>query len=163
MKIVRSFILVILTSFMVSNIYAMDIFLNVDLVEREQSLDSSENTYSLLIKNKHILYFFENLGEYPYGKLKEKKIKKLTDDEYKKILQILSDPVFENNITEIKPMDQIGLSIELDMLLKKDKSLIHSKIQGMTHIMKTRETNIKHLNLYKKIKSIISLFKSGKY
>lgn len=163
MKIIKSFVFLILTSFMISNIYAMDIFLNVDLVEREQSLDSSENTYSLIIKNKHVLYFFENLGEYPYGKLKDKKIKKLTDDEYKKILQILSDPVFDRNITETKPMDQIGLSIELDVLLKKNKSLIHSRIQGMTRIMKTRETNIEHLNLYKKIKSIISLFKSGQY
>ncbi len=76
MKKIRSFILVILTSFMISNIYAMDIFLNVDLAEREQSLDSSENTYSLIIKNKHVLYFFENLGEYPFGKLKDKKNQK---------------------------------------------------------------------------------------
>lgn len=162
MKKTPPYLLILFLSLITSNTYAENLLLDIKLIEGEKSKDSHEMLYDLTVKNKNIIYYQKSSGRDPRN-INKKTNKEISNDEYQQILKILSDPIFDHPIQEIKPMDKLGNYIDLDIVLRKNESINHLKIKGMYHEMRTGQSNISNITLYRKIISIISLFKEKKY
>lgn len=161
MKIRLFLYFLISLALLMNQAYAEDFSLSILLKEIEESKDSSHAKYSLLIKNQSVDYFFEHKG----GRRDDEKVEKiitLSTEQLQQLQQILSDPIFEHNVIEIKPVTKLGHSIELELKLERKCKMVESKVVGTHRVMRTGQSEIENVHLYQKIRAIIVLVNGGK-
>ena len=160
MKLRSIFFLIIIS--LNNYVQAEDLYLSLNLVEMEKSKDSNEVSYQIDIRDNNVNYQIRKTGRVVKNEDNLEKLIVLNEKKYSQLIDILDDPVFKQDINELKPMDMLGNAIHLELIVEKKGKKVHFQLAGMTRIMRTRAANIDNINLYKKVHSIIMLVLDGK-
>lgn len=148
--------------FMINDLQADELFLSINLVEIENSKDSNEIQYQVIIEDNTVDYQIHKTGRVlsDTGDIKESFV--LDNERYNQLITILDDSIFKEDVDESNPINLLGNAIKLEVRLERNTNSFQFNVSGMTRIMRTRESNIEHLHLYHRIRSIVMLLQGGK-
>lgn len=147
---------------MINDLQADELFLSINLVEIENSKDSNEIQYQVIIEDNTVDYQIHKTGRVlsDTGDIKESFV--LDNERYNQLITILDDSIFKEDVDESNPINLLGNAIKLEVRLERNTNSFQFNVSGMTRIMRTRESNIEHLHLYHRIRSIVMLLQGGK-
>ncbi len=155
------FILIGSTTMFADEIKEQSFYLQITLIDREMSKDSNSQHYSLEVKDRDVTYHYKYNG-FPFPSDREQSNKyKLSNIQFKKLIEQIKFYNIDRNITELKKEKYIGHSVDLSLTLKLDGKTTQSHITGMTSSFRHKDKLISHKSYVDDVESLISNFKKN--